>query len=64
LSRRETRLATIEEAMRRLEEQAKREADEEVSRRAEAEVERQRTGEKRHGRKPKPVDERPEAKRR
>ena len=55
-------MATIEEAMRRLEEQAKREADEALSRRAEAEVERQRTGEKRHGRKPKPVDERPEDK--
>jgi len=58
LSRRETRLATIEEAMRRLEEQAKREADEALSRRAEAEAERQRTGEKRRGRQPKPVDER------
>src|SRR6266446_8720385 len=46
--------------MRRLEEHAKREADEALSRRAEAEVERQRTGEKRHGRKPKPVDERPD----
>ena len=62
LSRRETRLATIEEAMRRVEEQATREADEALSRRAEAEAERQRTGEKRRGRQPKPVDERPEDK--
>jgi len=62
LSRRETRLATIEEAMRRLEEQAKREADEALSRRAEAEEERQRTGEKRRGRPPTPVDERPDDK--
>jgi hypothetical protein len=62
LSRRETRLATIEEARRRLEEQAKREADEELKRRAGAEAERQRTGEKRRGRKPPPVDERPDDK--
>jgi len=62
LSRRETRLATIEEAMRRLEEQAKREADEEVQRRAEAEAERQRKGEKRRGREPKPVEESPDDK--
>ena len=55
-------MATIEEAMRRVEEQAKREADEEWKRRAEAEAERQRTGEKRRGRKPKPVDERPDDK--
>jgi len=59
LSRRETRLAKIEAAMRRLEEQAKREAEEEVQRRAEAEAERQRQGEKRRGREPKPVDETP-----
>jgi transposase len=62
LSRRETRLATIEEAMRRLEEQAKREADEEVQRRAEAAAERQRKGEKRRGREPKPVEESPDDK--
>ena len=62
LSRRETRLATIEEAMRRLEEQAKREADAEVQRRAEAEAERQRKGEKRRGREPKPVEESPDDK--
>jgi len=59
LSRRETRLAKIEAAMRRLEEQAKREAEEEVQRRTEAEAERQRQGEKRRGREPKPVDETP-----
>src|SRR5262249_10970245 len=59
LSRRETRLAKIEAAMRRLEEQAKREAEEEMQRRAEAEAERQRQGEKRRGREPKPVDETP-----
>jgi len=59
LSRRETRLAKIEAAMRRLEEQAKREAEEELQRRAEAEAERQRQGEKRRGREPKPVDEAP-----
>jgi len=38
LSRRATRLATSEEALRRLEEHAKREADAEVQRRAEAEA--------------------------
>src|SRR6266436_7923123 len=59
LSRREKRLAKIEEAMRRLEEQAKREADEELQRRAEAEAERQRKGEKRRGREPRPVEETP-----
>jgi transposase len=59
LSRRETRLAKIDAAMRRLEEQAQREAEEELQRRAEAEAERQRQGEKRRGREPKPVDETP-----
>jgi transposase len=59
LSRRETRLAKIDAAMRRLEEQAKREAEEELPRRTEAEAERQRQGEKRRGREPKPVDETP-----
>lgn len=59
LSRRETRLAKSEAAMRRLEEQAKREAEEELQRRAEAEAERQRQGEKRRGREPTPVDETP-----
>src|SRR5215467_368041 len=59
LSRRETRLAKIEAAMRRLEEQAKREAEEALQRRAEAEAERQRQGEKRRGREPKTVDATP-----
>jgi hypothetical protein len=55
-------LATIEKAMRRLEEHAKREAEEELPRRAEAEAERQRQGAKRRGREPKPVEEGPEDK--
>jgi transposase len=59
LSRREKRLAKIEEAMRRLEAHAKREADEEAQRRAEAEAERQRTGATRRGREPQPVDDMP-----
>src|SRR6266478_4385038 len=62
LSRRETRLATIEEAMRRLEEQAKREADEERKRRAEAEADRKRTGQARRGKAPKPVEDTPDDK--
>jgi transposase len=62
LSRRETRLATIENAMRRLEERAQREAEEELKRRAEAEAARQRKGEKRRGREPKPVQEGPDDK--
>ncbi|MEE9146499.1 MAG: transposase [Candidatus Tectomicrobia bacterium] len=59
LARREDRLATIEAAMRRVEEHAKREADEERAHRAEAEAERQRTGQKRRGKAPKEVDETP-----
>ena len=55
-------MATIEDALRRLEEQAKREAEEARTRRAEAETERQRQGEQRRGREPKPVDETPEDK--
>ena len=47
LARREDRLATIEAAMQRLEARAK------------AEAERQRTGKKRRGKTPKPVDETP-----
>jgi hypothetical protein len=62
LSRRETRLATIEDARRRVEEQAKREAEEERTRRAAAAAERTRQGEKRRGREPKLVDETPEDK--
>ena len=57
LARREDRLATIEAAMQRLEARAKAEAKRE--RRAEAEAERQRTGKKRRGKTPKPVDETP-----
>ncbi len=59
LARREKRLATIEAAMRRLEEQARCEADEERKCRAEAEAERRRTGANRRGRAPKPVDDEP-----
>ncbi len=59
LARREDRLATIEAAMRRLEARAKAEADTERQRRAEAEAERQRTGQKRRGKVPKPVEDAP-----
>ena len=59
LARREDRLATIEAAMQRLEARAKAEAEAERQRRAEAEAERQRTGKKRRGKTPKPVDETP-----
>jgi hypothetical protein len=52
-------LATMEAAMRRLEEQAKREAEAAWPRRAEAEAARQRQGEQRRGREPTPVDETP-----
>jgi transposase len=62
LARREDRLATIEAAMRRLEAQAKAEADAERQRRAAAEAERQRTGKKRRGKIPKPVEESPDDK--
>lgn len=59
LARREDRLTTIEAAMRRLEEQAKAAAEAERQRRAEAEAERRRTGKKRRGKAPKPIDETP-----
>src|SRR5712664_2559708 len=59
LARREDRLARIEAAMRRLEARAKAEADTERQRRAEAEAERQRTGQKRRGKVPKPVEDAP-----
>jgi transposase len=59
LSRRENRLATIEAAMRRLEAQAKAEADAERQHRADADAERRRTGKRRQGKAPKPVDETP-----
>src|SRR6266478_5511454 len=59
LARREDRLARIEAALRRLEARAKAEAEAERQRRAEAEAERQRTGQKRRGKVPKPVEEAP-----
>src|SRR5438552_2967901 len=59
LARREDRLATIEAAMHRLEARAKAAADAERQRRAEAEAEHQRTGTKRRGKAPKPVDDAP-----
>src|SRR5499425_308978 len=59
LVRREDRLARIEAAMRRLEAQAKAEAEAERQCRADAEAERQRTGKKRRGKAPPPVEERP-----
>jgi transposase len=62
LARREDRLATIEEAMRRLEAQAKREADTERQRRTAVEAERQRTGTPRRGKAPQPVVDTPDDK--
>src|SRR5499427_7367654 len=62
LTRREDRLARIEAAMRRLEAQAKAEAEAERQRRADAEAERQRTGQKRRGKVPKPIEETPDDK--
>lgn len=59
LERREKRLATIEAAMRRLEERAKAEAHAERQRRAEADTERERQGQTRRGRAPKPIEETP-----
>ena len=59
LARREDRLTAIEAAMQRLEKQAQAEADAERQRRAEAEAEGRRTGKKRRGKAPKPVDETP-----
>src|SRR6266478_6520885 len=62
LARREDRLAKIEAAMRRLEAQAKAEADAERQRRADADVARQRTGKKRRGKAPTPVEDTPDDK--
>src|SRR5712691_3539702 len=62
LGRRADRLATIEAAMRRLEARAKAEADAKRQRRAEAEAARQRTGAKRRGKAPQPVNETPDDK--
>ncbi len=52
-------VAVVRAAMRRLEARAKAEAEAERQRRAEAEAERQRTGQKRRGKVPKPVEEAP-----
>ena len=48
--------------MRRLEAEAKADADAERTRRAEAEAERGRTGQKRRGKVPKPIEETPDDK--
>ncbi len=62
LARREERLARIEAAMQRLEAQAKAEAEAERQHRADAEAERHRTGQKRRGKAPTPVEESPDDK--
>jgi transposase len=62
LARRDQRLTRIEAAMRRLEAEAKAEADAERARRAEADAERGRTGQKRRGKVPKPIEETPDDK--
>jgi transposase len=62
LARREDRVARIEAAMRRLEARAKAEADAERQRRAAAAAERQRTGKKRRGKAPQPVQDTPDDK--
>ena len=62
LTRREERVAKIEEAMRRLEAEAKAEADAERERRGDADAERRRTGQKRRGKVPKPIEETPDDK--
>ena len=62
LTRREERVAKIEEAMRRLEAEAKAEADAERERRGDADAERRRTGQKRRGKVPKPIEETPDEK--
>jgi transposase len=62
LARREDRLARIETAMRRLEAQAKAEAQAERQHRAAVDAERQRTGKKRRGKAPQPVEETPDDK--
>ena len=62
LARREDRLGQIEAAMRRLEAQAKAEADAERQSRAAVDAERQRTGKKRRGKAPPPVEDTPDDK--
>jgi transposase len=59
-ARRAARLATIEAAMQRLEARAKADAEAERQQRAAAEAARQRTGTKRRGKVPPPVQEPPE----
>ena len=62
LTRREERVATSEEALRRLEAEAKADADAERARRAEADGERRRTGQQRRGTVPTPMEETPDDK--
>src|SRR5205807_8085484 len=62
LARREERLARIETALQRLEAQAQAEAEAERQHRAAAEAERHRTGKKRRGKAPTPVEESPDDK--
>jgi transposase len=62
LARREDRLVQIEAAMRRLEAQAKAEADAERQSRAAVDAERHRTGKKRRGKAPPPVEDTPDDK--
>jgi Transposase DDE domain len=62
LARREERLTKIEAAMRRLEAQAQVAADAERQRRAAEAAERQRTGKKRRGKAPQPVEDTPDDK--
>jgi hypothetical protein len=62
LARREDRLVPIEAAMRRWEAPAKAEADAERQRRAAVDAARQRTGKKRRGQAPPPVEDTPDDK--
>jgi transposase len=62
LTRREDRVAKIEDAMRRLEAQAQAEAKAEQQRRAAVEAERRRTGKPRRGKAPHPVADTPDDK--
>ena len=62
LQRREQRLATIQAAKERLEEQAKAAAEAERQHRAEQAAERERTGKKRRGKEPGPIQETPDSK--
>jgi transposase len=62
LTRREDRVAQIEDAMRRLAAQAQAEAQAEQQRRAAVEAERRRTGKPRRGKAPHPVADTPDDK--